>query len=95
MPPTRRSESCLILALITLSCLAISAVELVYDELLWTKQLPIWQQAKQPNALLYTNPSDLEPKLLEVYPSIKGCVASSLDGPHTRRDGSDAPADAE
>ncbi len=69
------------------------AVNLVYDEFLWTKQ--VWQLAKVDNALRHSNPSDLEPKLFEVYPSIKGTTANSLDGPQGVRDGSDAPEEAE
>ena len=65
----------------------------VYDELLWTKE--IWKDSKVENALLYVNPSDLEPKLLDVYPSIRATSANSLDGPHLRRDGSNAPDDIE
>ena len=65
----------------------------VYDELLWTKE--IWKEAKVENALLYLNPSDLEPKLEEVYPSIRETSANSLDGPHPRRDGSNAPEELE
>ncbi len=63
------------------------AVNVVYDEFLWTKE--IWPVAKFDNPLRHTNPSDLEPKLLEVYPSIKGSRANSLDGPEDVRDGSE------
>ena len=79
--------------LVVLAWGAATAVQVAYDELLWTKS--IWKQAKIENALLHLNPSDLEPKLLEVYPSIKGTIANSLDGPRARRDGSEAPEDTE
>lgn len=69
------------------------AVNVVYDEVLWTKQ--IWSSAKVSNMLLYTNPSDQDPKLLEVYPSVRGALANSLDGPNEKRDGSKRPEDTD
>ena len=81
------------MALITLFSSSLGVTNL-YDELLYTKQ-SVWSMAKVDNALLYTNPSDLEPKLSDVYPVIRGSRANSLDGPHPKRDGSNAPEDTE
>ena len=81
-----------LLQVVLLSCT--HAVTNLYDELLYTKQA-IWNMAKVENALMYTNPSELEPKLQDVYPSIRGSIANSLDGPHPKRDGSNAPDDTE
>ena len=68
------------------------AVIPAFDEMLWTKQ-NIWKMAKQPNALLYTNPTDEDSKLRSQFPHAKDFVASSFDGPTERRDPSLKPLD--
>jgi hypothetical protein len=83
-------------ALLLLAVLGVSAamaVNVLYDEMLWTKQA--WAEGgKFPNPLLYSNPTDQEPKLLEVYPSIKGSVSNSIDGPNLLRELREDPYDS-
>lgn len=84
-----RSVACLWLCGLTVAL----AVNVVYDEVLWTKK--IWSSAKVSNVLLFSNPSDQDQRLPEVYPSIRGSIANSLDGPNEKRDSSKRPAETD
>lgn len=81
--------SCILLLIAFVVC---SAVIPAFDEMLWTKQ-SIWKVAKQPNPLLYTNPTDEDGKLRGLFPHAKNAIASSIDGPNERRDPSLKPLD--
>jgi hypothetical protein len=76
--------------LLVMAFVVCSAVIPAFDEMIWTKQA-IWKLAKQPNALLYTNPIDEDSKLRALFPHAKEATASSIDGPNERRDPSLKP----
>ena len=81
---------CSCILLLTTLIYVCSAVIPAFDEMIWTKK-NIWHLAKQPNALLYTNPTDEDSKLRSFFPHAKNAMASSLDGPNDRRDPSLKP----
>eukprot|EP00955_Chlamydomonas_euryale_P107585 365782-Chlamydomonas_euryale.AAC.5 len=91
-PPAHRLRLATLLALLLLARRA-NAVNWVYDEMLWTKQM--WEQVKSDNPLRNANPSDQDPRLAKELPMLKDSLANSVDGPYERRDPYLGPLDLE